>query len=275
MVSYRRIQPGILCHSIFLILFFVGITQAKPGTDKETMHLVGSVRSVSIVKNGQIETTQNFDHNGNMTEELYHSPNGIVGKTVVTYDDNGKKIESARYGKDGDIRIKTVFIYDPDGNLIEDIQYDSQNTLRGKRTFTNDENGNQVGMVVYRDSVTVKSRYVYIYDSKGNLTEERRYKNGSNDRELKTVNTYDDRGNKIEEKIYGADGSWSVSHVYTYDSKGNMIDWKTNQADGLNSRITFTYTYDSVGNWTKCINRSQPAFGDSMTIVINRTLAYY
>jgi hypothetical protein len=276
MIGIKRIQTGFQFYSILLPLLFVCPEHAKAKTDKEALQLAGPVRSVAIVKDGRIESTQNYDNNGNMVEELFYFTNGSVEKTVTSIDDKGTKVESKRYTSTGKVLFKTVFIYDPGGNLIEEKQLDSQDVLRGKKVYTNDDKGNAIEMVVYRDSATVKSRYVYTYDDKGNVIEEKYYKRGSNALNSRVTYTYDDKGNKVQDKTYDADGSWAVSHIYSYDSKGNMVDEKIMQADGLNGRNTFTYEYDSNGNWTKRVSNSLGPFDKRPRVeVIGRNITYY
>lgn len=113
---------------------------------------------------------------------------------------------------------------------------------------------------VYAKGEQISSKS-YVYDDKGNKTEEHVYnahgsyfynlKGGYKAVEYKYTytNTYDDKGNKAEWSSYNSDGS--LEYKITYDDKGNWTEESGYNSDGsIIYKITYTYEYDHFGNWT-------------------------
>lgn len=86
----------------------------------------------------------------------------------------------------------------------------------------------------------------YTYDIHGNLAQEIEY--GVDDPILKTVYTYDDRGNRIEAQRYNPSG-WFSKPVgrteYTYDEQDRLI---REVREDLGEISEFSYTYDDEAN---------------------------
>lgn len=113
------------------------------------------------------------------------------------------------------------------------------------------ENGSLIEKLVYGSSGKLISRYVY--SVKGNQREELFYTvDGTLDRKLMSV--LDEKGNKVEETIFGRDGS-------------------------VRDRYSYTYEYESSGNWTKRVRAKWVTKGGKSYFepsgVTYRTITYY
>ena len=96
------------------------------------------------------------------------------------------------------------------------------------------------------------SKCVYTYDTRGRCTGYEVYTvTSDNNRALyrKHIYTLDDKGNRIEHKIFDSDGNLADRFAFKYDTKGNEIEEVSFTFDGLikEQRI---YTYNVRGNLT-------------------------
>jgi hypothetical protein len=114
---------------------------------------------------------------------------------------------------------KEVEFYNPEGYLIELQQYKQDGRLDG--------------------------RYTYKFDTKGHDTETDYYKGGA--LYGKSIMTYDEHGNEIEDNGYSAKGKLIRKTVYKYDEKGNIIEMNNYKEDGAMDQ-RFTYKYTENGN---------------------------
>ncbi len=79
--------------------------------------------------------------------------------------------------------------------------------------------------------------YIYMYKS-GQID--------SNSKKLERKLKYDEKGNMVEEIIFGDDGKIDITQNYHYDDKGNKIVYFQSDYNYLDYKIT--YKYDTRGN---------------------------
>jgi hypothetical protein len=163
---------------------------------------------------------RHFNRDGNPNEEKYLSPDGTQrGRTTYKYDEKNNLILKVDLDHSGDIEYRESYKYDQDGKEIE------RNGIRPPNS--------QWNIVVY-------------YDKSGNL------KKGSYHALVKSQTTtilfrYDDKGNKVEEKILGSEKYLISRRVNIFDEGGYL-----NGSDLYDSKDTLIqrtiFKYDGSGN---------------------------
>ena len=120
-------------------------------------------------------------------------------------------------------------------------------------------------------------KYNYKYDDKGNLVEEVLFGSGG-EVITRTVNKI--KGSQKEKLYYSKDGSLDRKYSYTLDDKGNEIEEMSYGKDGsVRDKYSYSYEYDANENWVKRAaskwvtkdGKSQPA----PYTVDYRTITYY
>lgn len=249
-----------LCLALVPGLLLVSVAMAGAKTDRERAGLVGPVRTVSSVTTLPTGTGERvvsvYDANGNEIEAaLYHGPaigGSLAEKSIHSYDAEGHRTATATYNGDGVLLKKTTYAYDARGNLTEMVSSDDAGLIE-KTAYTCDEKGQPTEEVVYYAHGAVTLRSVYSYDPKGNRT---------------------------QSLSYAHDGSVTKT-VYTYDTKGNVTACATYAADGsLTDNLTYTYEFDSTGNWIKQMESICDPLAQSgksacaPSAVLSRTITY-
>lgn len=154
--------------------------------------------------------------------------NGVLGKesyksSVEMFDRSGNRTEDAVYLPDGESEFSFIYAYNEEG-----IQLKSVGISRHKPVY---------------------NFWSYeIIDSLGAL---KKYHSDTRNREY-WLSMYDEKGRKIREEYYNADGYVDQSKVFVYDITGKITEKK--QYDGygnLYSRIV--YRYDEQGNNSEII----------------------
>lgn len=143
--------------------------------------------------------------------------------------------------------------YNPEGNIVERISYNHLGNIAEKLVYTYDTRGRNIGYEEYSacvdKSLTIPRKHIYILDDRGNRIE---YKVYDSDGTLASRFTYkyDAQGNKIEEGFYYHTGQFGGKSVYTYDEWGNQTSQTSYGADGVINWKTVS-TYDAQGNRTE------------------------
>ena len=148
------------------------------------------------------------------------------------------------------------------GNISNRNSY-TYGKLTGSKDFPKyNKHGHLLRTVTYTNAAMfgVESKYENTYDDRGNLIEQSRFSatrgpNVKNNRNLehefreKWKYGYDEYGNMVEELNYGPD-SLMIKTTFKYDSKSNLIERNNwNQYDSFKSIArTYTYEYDADGN---------------------------
>ena len=91
----------------------------------------------------------------------------------------------------------------------------------------------------------------------GQRTERCKY-NSDGSLKYKSLYTYDDHGNTIEENRRGDDGRLFYKFSYEYDAKKNITMRTKYKSDGsvYGAKMTYNYRYDDIGNWIEKISYS-------------------
>lgn len=146
-------------------------------------------------------------------------------------------------------------------------------------TIIYDKQGNRTSEryheIVFGPSLS--ERQVAEYDIDGNVIECLSYYDGV--LQNRKIISYD-RGKKIGEKAYGADGVLIHKTSYKYDAHGVVTEMISFNADNvLIDRHAYANEYDSVGNWTKMTVRRWTNMNGRLFYQplseIYRTITYY
>ncbi len=192
-----------------------------------------------------------FDDNGSVLKFSNASRTDIY-----TYDNLGNiktLLHTATYG------YSSLITYDNNGNKIEVSSEDRAIDGSGLSTYTYDEKGNILtseGKYSELSGLSSQSSSIYTYDEKGNIlkredTHTNAFSDGSSS-QSSSIYTYDANGNILtrENTSTSSDGSSSQSSfIYTYDSNGDLIadTYTSAYSDGLSSQRSSIYTYDEKG----------------------------
>ena len=143
--------------------------------------------------------------------------------------------------------------YNLEGNIIERTSYDHLGNITEKLVYTYDTTGRNTGYEEYSatldKTLTIPRKHIYTLDDRGTRIESRVY---DSDGTLASRFTYkyDAKGNKTEEGFYYHTGQFGGKSVYTYDERGNQTSQTSYGADGTVNWKTVS-TYDARGNRTE------------------------
>jgi hypothetical protein len=118
--------------------------------------------------------------------------------------------------------------------------------LQEKRVFVKDNTATLVS--VYNAGGALTSRLVLKYDNKGNLVEEAVFGLNQSELEKKTYN-YDDRRNLKEEARYKLD-KITLKTTYDYNPEGALLEIRE-EAPGVTRFVKKSLSYDDKGNLTE------------------------
>jgi hypothetical protein len=122
------------------------------------------------------------------------------------------------------------------------------------------------------------SKHKYKYDDKGNLIEEIVY---GNEGKLRVRDVYNLKGKQREKLTYSGDGSLISRHVSILDDKGSVTEAISYNAkdDSVRDRYSYSDEYDAQGNWirettSKWVKKDGKEYFEPAWITY-RTITYY
>ena len=209
-----------------------------------------------------------FNEQGKLTEEKYFKAGDtLVSHSLTKYDHASRPVERICFNADGSIYTRTILLYNEKGNLIGEEVYDASGKVDCKSGFAYNKKGNLVeeslsgsdGGLRYRTIYKYKSGRLVekiIYDDKGKVSSKfiARYNNlkrpvetawyGPKSLINKYTYAYDAAGNRVEDKVYRADGSLSSVYKYVFDNYNNKVEELAVYPDGRKI-IQYNYRYDA------------------------------
>jgi hypothetical protein len=180
-----------------------------------------------------------YDSRGNKTEYARISGESSYQKKYVYNDKNQLTEES---GFDGVENFSNLYTYNEAGELTE-IRYMKKSFIHEKRVFEKDDAATMV--TVYNKAGALISRLLLKYDNKGNLVEEIVYGINKSELEKKTYH-YDDRKNLKEEAKYKQD-KITLKTTYNYNSSGALTEIAEEVAPADRARALFARWSASAG----------------------------
>lgn len=259
--------------TFILVLVSVGFSQTGRPSDLKLLNLKGEVKSVVSTSKAisgyaewvlkdktKYQTTDSFDHNGNLTESLSE------GQTSTKY---------VYLSVDGNKAFKMTEVKP------------SQSTLR----VTIDSDNTPIEANEKRTEPEPSFDYKYIYEigDSGRKITEKQY---SNKGELFRKRIYEYNTDGILVKMFHEDAVAIMTFTYKYNSDGLLIeenetrDIKGAGTDSRSRRLYSGYKVDSTGNWIerkiteKSKTEALPTFNIpenkyTLVSVQTRTITYY
>jgi antitoxin component YwqK of YwqJK toxin-antitoxin module len=116
------------------------------------------------------------------------------------------------------VRDLETYQYDSKGFLIEKKTCSGEPSMCNTSYYTYNDLGNLTQELQMKDNKSIISKDVYNYDAKGKMTEHSAFDNN-----YLVKDTYDSKGDKIETLITYK-GAFNGKSVFTYDDNGNMVN---------------------------------------------------
>lgn len=240
-------------------------SNAQNITDWKKEKLKGKVKSFTLLENYRYKKDDkftewgilynkkySFDNTGRYTEYTELTPKGDLSyKIKYVYNAKEKTATVSYFNKEEKPTTKQIWTYNNSGQLTQMQYYSKENKADWRYIYTYNTNGNRVMMESYKPDSTLYSKTTYTFDDKGNetgyLLQTKGYANSSE------KYTWDNNGNKTEERWLDGKNEITFRHVYVYDDNGNVIDEQVFKGQDKNflSKATYKYEYDAKGNWIK------------------------
>ena len=165
--------------------------------------------------------------------------------------------------KDGKIeqskRIRWfIHTFNPEGDFTERTTFDHLGNILERIVYNFDKEGRKIGYDEYHtikgQLITVPRKHIYALDDRGNRIEYKVFESDGNPAGRFTYK-YDSKGNKIEDGYYYYTGIFGGRTLYTYDEKGNQTSQISyGQGEAVNWKIILKY--DSLGQMVEQLQYS-------------------
>ena len=268
---------------LFVVVALCWLVVASPATtsarsDLDRFELVGSVRTV-VTKHPQLKTTQQFDHDGNLTSlELVPAKEANSARYVYLHDASGRITEEHTVDPDGTVTNRKQFRYgvDEQGRQLALVAVTDEGLFAHAEFSLYDGRGLLAEQImVSGQGIAEKS----LYDVRGNLIYDARYFQGR--LVLEATHHYSPLDRLTESRFYGSDGELMRKDLYRYDQAGNRVEQTSEFYHQSHLRKSVVaYEFDHMGNWTKeTIQRwsdknGAPTLGETV-VSRERTITYY
>lgn len=190
------------------------------------------------------EFTRNFDKRGNCTESCTKGIFfGLNHHSIYKTNENSLLCEVHSFSDENKLQCITYNHYNKSDKLIDTIVMDNNSNLKSKETFVYSDKDELLEEVVYNLNLEISYKTVNSYDEKGNKIKTERI----SDNEVTNSSTYkyDSNSNLIEE-FYSSLNSYSIT-MFVYDSKEKLIE--KNEHQFTSESISESKTdYDNNGN---------------------------
>ena len=127
------------------------------------------LRSETIFQDAQGVTylQQKLDANGNVAEDLYFFEGQPHGRTLYTYDEQGRPVRTETYSPDDTREGATATTYDDQGQVLRTEHFDSKDELIDYSERSYDENGILLGETFFSPDGTMTEKFEYTIDENG------------------------------------------------------------------------------------------------------------
>ena len=177
---------------------------------------------------------QKYDEKGNkLLQETYGEDGNIKERLslVYKYDEKGKKVLEETYGTDGNLKERFVYKYNEKEKKVLEETYGTDGNLKERFVYKYNEKENMLSKETYGADEKLIDKYLYKYDEKGNKVLEETYGADGKLKEKFTVEVVyrdDEEGNNLATGYIDS----VARYVYKYDEKGNKILEEQYRADG-------------------------------------------
>ena len=206
----------------------------------------------SALGNLELRTVYKYDaQNNNFEIDTYHSSGTLSKKVINKFGVANELVESNEFGENGKIITRQTSRFDSLGNRIFKTEESMNGTFLITLEQVFDRNERNIENY-YFERGALKRREVNSYDDRGNLLEEIQYSPTIYEQSV-TRHKYDKKNNRIETIVMKSSMVTSKS-ILKYDANNNLINVFTYGLQGnLKDHEKHIYQYDPHGNWTKQI----------------------
>lgn len=209
---------------------------------------------------------------GKVTErDEYYKGDYVKNQSYYSFDDKGNCIKTDNNDGNDNILSQSFYKYDDKENLIEQID---TNRKYGEqiRTMEYDAKGNMIKLSLFTGGEWYNYE-IYQYDERGNRIDIKIYITKDNSLDGHYSYKYDKDNNLIEYVYYGTFTDGKEVETFQYDKYGNEIsDVKISTGDDKPSKeLTTTYKYDASGNWIQMTLHKK----NKPDIIFERVIEYY
>jgi hypothetical protein len=221
--------------SLLMAILLCGLTvhAQKHKSDREDAGLKSKVKSV-VVEAEQLPNSTNRQYGGRR-QPVY----------TENYDEQGNLTEQFDFDYQGNLRTKRVY-FNLDGEKVSKTESIRQDYDPPPPMLPPSPAAPKTRDPRY------STKYKDTYDTNGNLIERQLLSNDGS-KSTRLVYTYDKNDNKTKMEFYFNGEKLEFTTIYTYNSKGIQTGGTSTRADGsLRDKSTYEYLeFDSKGNWTK------------------------
>ncbi len=232
-------MPGPLLLYIYMMWGFIpvaavgqpaaaGNSFANPIREKKVYVLAEASRDGKISYDSSLASYASYDRNGNILENALYREGSLVTRLTCKYDKRGHKIDNTAYDAAGMVHDRTTYKYNDKDSLIEQGNYEIGNELDNKIIITYNNAGRKIKEVKIKEE-----------------DEER----GNDENAEKKLYSYDDRGNRVEEKVMNREGKVSYIYQWKYDAANNKTEEV--RKSGEREEWKFLYAYNGFNKLEK------------------------
>lgn len=185
---------------------------------------------------------EEFDLQGDL-KEMY----------VREYNEYGHVVSDRKMGSNRLVQLILEYRYQKEKearSLMETKAYSADKHLLYVKTFSRDKQGNVTNERKADEKGKQLLAYEYFYDEFGNV-ERQVTINSHIERQSEVEYLYDDRGRKIGEFYYDANGKMTRHMEFNYNENGLMVSASNSVPGGEVHRYEMKYEFDEKGNWVR------------------------
>jgi hypothetical protein len=213
-----------------------------------------------------IELEYNANHQVILRKES-DSEEGYLGKTTITYDERGNKIEEKTVDANDEVVQLITDAYNDAGQLILHETYLNGRRIT-KQEYTYNDAGNLESLSSEYGALTTEDKVVEEYDSLGRAVKVTNYQYG----DLKSyyIIEYPNENHYIS-KLYDKKNSYICTDEMKQDEFGNIIfsgQYFIKKSESYN----IVYEFDQMNNWTRSKTYDQ---NNRLCIEVSREIVYH
>ena len=253
--------------SLLLIVFGCNNQKSK-NNSLSKMNLNGKVKAVKSVSYIAIVDENNVHEKGERRnrERIHHTSLNRLMK----FDELGNRLSAVHSNSNGINQFSAEFIYNAYGYNDEINFFDSEANPSDKVIILFDKSQRPIKELWYSKYGGLGRKKTISYDNYGNKVEEKIFEMNK----LHSIWRYEyDKNNQvIEERIYDNDDSLLNKYNYVLDENGNEIELIKHDGDGnLVFHLKYELEFDDKNNWIRRIEYNE----NVAELIIERDITYY
>lgn len=207
-----------------------------------------------------------------------NSKNQVMGQPVrYMFDSKGNFEHVHFFDTAGNLAITVHYQYNKKGQLVSDTRLlEPFSQLMGVSNYTYNKKNRTLTaeLLLMDDTLTIKT--IYTYDKRGNEIEVVNIDEFGKDIN-RAVKVYDENNRlKFVTFFYGENNLYKGETHYRYDTDGLLVEeLELNRIRvDLSHRVLYNYEYDEKGNWIKCYGYYVTPTSAELVQVVTRTINY-